>query len=97
MMPRKRKTSARAVKGETASRSGVPWYRTPEAVADRKEKSRRALLDDGGRELRAIRLDREAHQAFQLLQAHSPDLDNGAIVRKALVEAAQRTAKKRQR
>ena len=75
----------------------VPWYRTPEAVAERKEKSRKLLLDDGGRELRAIRLDREANEAFEVVKAEHAELDNGGIVRLALVEIAQRILKKAKR
>lgn len=90
-----RKTQVGSGKSSSGAKgTAVPWYRTAEAVADRKEKSRQALITEGGRELRAVRLDREANEAFQLLQARDPDLDNGAIVRKALVEAAQRAKRK---
>lgn len=89
-----RKTEVARGKKGGGSQPVVPWYRTPEAVADRKDKSRKALISDGGRELRAVRLDREANEAFQILQAQEPSLDNGAIVRKALIEAAQRVKRR---
>ncbi len=75
---------ANAVKGQ------VPWYRRSEAVAERKERSRAELERSGGRQLREVRLDREANEAFQALQAQHPDLDGGAIVRLALVATARK-------
>lgn len=65
----------------------LPWYRKPEAVAQRKEKSRKALELEGGRELR-VRLDREGNEALEEAKAHYRGLDNGGIVRKALVALA---------
>ena len=75
----------------------VPWYRTAKAVAERKEKSRNSLVQEGGRELRAIRLDREANEAFEILKSHLNGLDNGAIVRFALVEQAKRAQRNSKR
>lgn len=89
-----KKTQGSGKSGGAGATVAVPWYRTAEAVAGRKEKSRLALITDGGRELRAVRLDREANEAFRVLQLRDPDLDNGAIVRKALVEAARRVNRK---
>lgn len=74
----------------------MPWSRTSAGVAERKEKSRVALEEGGGRQLRDVRLDREANEAFDGLRVANPALDNGGIVRLALVQAARTLEKKGQ-
>ena len=66
------------------------WYRSSEAVAERKGRSRAELERSGGRQLREVRLDKEANEAFQALKAQHPGLDGGAIVRLALVATARK-------
>lgn len=79
-----------AVQQAGHAKGQVPWYRSSEAVAERKGRSRAELERSGGRQLRDVRLDKEANEAFQALQAQHPDLDGGAIVRLALVATARK-------
>ncbi len=68
----------------------VRRYLSAEAVAERKRRSREQLEKNGGHQLRDVRLDREAKEAFQALQVKHPGLDGGAIVRLALVATARK-------
>lgn len=76
---------------ERADGQKRPKWAEPEQVAERKRRSLDNLLKDGGRLLHDVRLDREANDALAVLQTRHGELDNGAIVRLALVEQARRT------
>jgi len=82
--------------GAASGAEFTPWSRTSAGVAERKEKSRAALEQGGGRQLRDVRLDREANEAFDGLKVANPTLDNGGIVRLALVQAARTLVKDEQ-
>ena len=88
---REKKAALQEAAQQTQQAEGnVPWYRSAEAVAERKVRSRAELEKSGGRQLRDVRLDKEANDAFQALQDKHPGLDGGAIVRLALVAAARK-------
>lgn len=79
---------------EQADYQKRPKWAEPEQVAERKRRSLDNLHKEGGRLLRDVRLDREANDALAVLQARHGELDNGAIVRLALVEQARRCKKR---
>jgi len=68
-----------------------PKWAEPDQVAERKRRSLDNLQKRGGRLLRDVRLDAEANDALAVLQAQHDGMDNGAIVRLALVEQARRS------